>query len=363
MNQKAVIAMSGGVDSSVAAYLMKEKGYECIGITIKTFNETGDGIKRENTCCSLDDVSDARSVACTLGIRHFLYNFTGQFEEHVMKRFVDAYENGCTPNPCIDCNRYIKFQELYERAKLMGYDIVVTGHYARVEYNEATGRYLLKKGLDANKDQSYVLYSLTQEQLMHTQFPLGELPKPKVREIAEAQGLINARKHDSQDICFVDDNYGEFIEETTGTKIPKGNFVDPEGNVLGEHKGIIYYTVGQRRGLGLSLKKPGYVIKVDKDTNEVVVGDKQDLFANVLYGNKVNCMSVPEFEDGMKLMAKIRYNSPEVPCRVYMTGEDEVRVVFDEPQRAITPGQAVVFYDGDIVAGGATILRAANENM
>ena len=159
MNQKAVIAMSGGVDSSVAAYLMKEKGYECIGITIKTFNETGDGIKRENTCCSLDDVSDARSVACTLGIRHFLYNFTGQFEEHVRKRFVDAYENGCTPNPCIDCNRYIKFQELYERAKLMGYDIVVTGHYARVEYNEATGRYLLKKGLDANKDQSYVLYS------------------------------------------------------------------------------------------------------------------------------------------------------------------------------------------------------------
>ena len=181
--------------------------------------------------------------------------------------------------------------------------------------------------------------------------------------MAEAHGLVSAHKRDSQDICFVDDNYGEFIEETTGTKIPKGNFVDPEGNVLGEHKGIIYYTVGQRRGLGLSLKKPGYVIKVDKDTNEVVVGDKQDLFANVLYGNKVNCMSVPEFEDGMKLMAKIRYNSPEVPCRVYMTGEDEVRVVFDEPQRAITPGQAVVFYDGDIVAGGATILRAANENM
>ena len=190
-----------------------------------------------------------------------------------------------------------------------------------------------------------------------------EQDEDEVRQIAEEIGLLVANKPDSQDICFVDDNYGEFIEETTGTKIPKGNFVDPEGNVLGEHKGIIYYTVGQRRGLGLSLKKPGYVIKVDKDTNEVVVGDKQDLFANVLYGNKVNCMSVPEFEDGMKLMAKIRYNSPEVPCRVYMTGEDEVRVVFDEPQRAITPGQAVVFYDGDIVAGGATIFRAANENM
>ena len=269
----------------------------------------------------------------------------------------------CTPNPCIDCNRYLKFDKMFHRMQEIGYDYIVTGHYARVEYDEKRDRYLLKKAVDDTKDQSYVLYMLTQEQLAHVKLPLGGLRKDQVRVIAEKHGFINARKHDSQDICFVDDNYGEFIEETTGTKIPKGKFVDPEGNVLGEHKGIIYYTVGQRRGLGLSLKKPGYVIKVDKDTNEVVVGDKQDLFANVLYGNKVNCMSVPEFEDGMKLMAKIRYNSPEVPCRVYMTGEDEVRVVFDEPQRAITPGQAVVFYDGDIVAGGATILRAANENM
>ena len=361
--KKAIIAMSGGVDSSVAALLTKESGDECIGATMKLYNNEDIGVHREKTCCSLDDVEDARSVAYQMAMPYYVFNFTADFHTEVMDRFVDAYENGCTPNPCIDCNRYLKFDKMFHRMQEIGYDYIVTGHYARVEYDEKRDRYLLKKAVDDTKDQSYVLYMLTQEQLAHVKLPLGGLRKDQVRVIAEKHGFINARKHDSQDICFVDDNYGEFIEETTGTKIPKGNFVDPEGNVLGEHKGIIYYTVGQRRGLGLSLKKPGYVIKVDKDTNEVVVGDKQDLFANVLYGNKVNCMSVPEFEDGMKLMAKIRYNSPEVPCRVYMTGEDEVRVVFDEPQRAITPGQAVVFYDGDIVAGGATILRAANENM
>ena len=355
--------MSGGVDSSVAALLTKESGDECIGATMKLYNNEDIGVHREKTCCSLDDVEDARSVAYQMDMPYYVFNFTADFHTEVMDRFVDAYENGCTPNPCIDCNRYLKFDKMFHRMQEIGYDYIVTGHYARVEYDEKRDRYLLKKAVDDTKDQSYVLYMLTQEQLAHVKLPLGGLRKDQVRVIAEKHGFINARKHDSQDICFVDDNYGEFIEETTGTKIPKGNFVDPEGNVLGQHKGIIYYTVGQRRGLGLSLKKPGYVIKVDKDTNEVVVGDKQDLFANVLYGNKVNCMSVPEFEDGMKLMAKIRYNSPEVPCRVYMTGEDEVRVVFDEPQRAITPGQAVVFYDGDIVAGGATILRAANENM
>ena len=367
--------MSGGVDSSVAAYLMKEKGYEGIGITIKTFNETGDGIKRENTCCSLDDVSDARSVACTLGIRHFLYNFTGQFEEHVMKRFVDAYENGCTPNPCIDCNRYIKFQELYERAKLMGYDIVVTGHYARVEYNEVTGRYLLKKGLDANKDQSYVLYSLTQEQLMHTQFPLGELPKPKVREIAEEQGLINARKHDSQDICFVTSgSYTDFIRQYTGKEYPEGDFVDRKGNVLGRHKGIIHYTIGQRKGLGLSLAKPMYVYGIDKEKNKnekvepvriyhqkdyqkIMLHkiDEADLFSSELIADDLNLISVPKIEGKMRVKAKVRYRHTEQPATVEQLDEKRIHVIFDEPQRAITKGQAVVLYDGDVVVGGATI--------
>ena len=357
MNQKAVIAMSGGVDSSVAAYLMKEKGYECIGITIKTFNETGDGIKRENTCCSLDDVSDARSVACTLGIRHFLYNFTGQFEEHVMKRFVDAYENGCTPNPCIDCNRYIKFQELYERAKLMGYDIVVTGHYARVEYNEATGRYLLKKGLDANKDQSYVLYSLTQEQLMHTQFPLGELPKPKVREIAEEQGLINARKHDSQDICFVPDgDYAGFIERYTGGTYPDGDFLDENGNVIGRHKGVIFYTIGQRRGIGTGFGKPMYVIGKNADNNTVTLGSNELLFTDTLYADNLNWIAFEYPESEFKCKAKTRYRQTEQPCTVYPQDRNTVRVVFDEKIRAVTPGQHVVFYDGDIVLGGGVIM-------
>lgn len=356
MNHKAVIAMSGGVDSSVAAYLMKEKGYECIGITIKTFNEEGDGIRRENTCCSLDDVSDAKSVAYTLGIRHFLYNFTGQFEEHVMKRFVDAYENGCTPNPCIDCNRYIKFQELYERAKRMGYDTVVTGHYARIEKDENTGRFLLKKGLDANKDQSYVLYSLTQEQLMHTQFPLGELPKSRVREIAMEQGLINARKHDSQDICFVTSgSYTDFIRRYTKKEYPEGDFVDREGTVLGRHKGIIHYTIGQRKGLGLALARPMYVYRIDIEKNQVILSPEEDLFSSELIADDLNLVSVPRIEGKMRVKAKVRYRHAEQPATVEQLDENRIRVVFDEPQRAITRGQAVVLYDGDVVVGGATI--------
>lgn len=273
-----------------------------------------------------------------------------------MKRFVDAYENGCTPNPCIDCNRYIKFQELYERAKLMGYDTVVTGHYARVEYNEATGRYLLKKGLDANKDQSYVLYSLTQEQLMHTQFPLGELPKPKVREIAEEQGLINARKHDSQDICFVTSgSYTDFIRQYTGKEYPEGDFVDREGNVLGRHKGIIHYTIGQRKGLGLAFAKPMYVYGIDKEKNQVILTDEADLFSSELIADDLNLISVPKIEGKMRVKAKVRYRHAEQLATVEQLDEKRIHVIFDEPQRAITKGQAVVLYDGDVVVGGATI--------
>ena len=278
-----------------------------------------------------------------------------------MKRFVDAYENGCTPNPCIDCNRYIKFQELYERAKLMGYDTVVTGHYARVEYDKATGRYLLKKGLDANKDQSYVLYSLTQEQLMHTQFPLGSLPKPKVREIAEEQGLINARKHDSQDICFVTSgSYTDFIRQYTGKDYPEGDFVDRDGNVLGRHKGIIHYTIGQRKGLGLALAKPMYVYGIDKEKNQVILTDEADLFSSELIADDLNLISVPKIEGKMRVKAKVRYRHAEQPATVEQLDDNRIRVVFDEPQRAITRGQAVVLYDGDVVVGGATICDTAH---
>lgn len=280
-----------------------------------------------------------------------------------MKRFVDAYENGCTPNPCIDCNRYIKFQELYERAKLMGYDTVVTGHYARVEYDEATGRYLLKKGFDANKDQSYVLYSLTQEQLMHTQFPLGALPKPKVREIAEEQGLINAHKHDSQDICFVTSgSYTDFIRQYTGKEYPEGDFVDRNGNVLGRHKGIIHYTIGQRKGLGLALAKPMYVYGIDKEKNQVILADEADLFSSELIADDLNLISVPKIEGKMRVKAKVRYRHAEQPAIVEQLDDNRIHVVFDEPQRAITKGHTVVLYDGDVVVGGATICETACAN-
>ena len=254
MNHKALIAMSGGVDSSVAAYLMRKQGYECIGATMKLYHNEDICIPKDHSCCSLDDVEDARAVAASMDIPYYVFNFSERFKEEVMDKFVHCYECGITPNPCIDCNRYLKFEYLYNRAKELGYDYVVTGHYAQIKYDASIDRYLLSKAVDVSKDQSYVLYSLTQEQLAHTQFPLGCMPKSKTREIAEQQGFINAKKHDSQDICFVQNgNYAEFIEDYTKKTYPEGNFVDVHGNILGRHKGIIRYTIGQRKGLGLSL--------------------------------------------------------------------------------------------------------------
>ena len=354
----ALIAMSGGVDSSVAALLMKEKGYDCMGTTLKLFNNDDTGvIKRDNTCCSLDDIEDARSVAFDLDIPYYVFNFTSNFKEEVMERFVCAYESGFTPNPCIDCNRYIKFEHLYDKAKELGIQYVVTGHYARVEYSDELNRYILKKGLDGNKDQSYVLYSLTQDQLAHTKFPVGELTKDEVREIAAKSAFINAKKKDSQDICFVlDGDYAKFIENYRDKKYDSGDFVDTKGNVLGEHEGIIKYTIGQRKGLGISSERPLYVTKKDIKNNKVVLGHDEDLFSNELIAKNINLIAIDSIEQPMRLKAKIRYNQVEQWATVTQLNDDEIKVVFDEPQRAIAKGQAVVLYDGDTVVGGGTII-------
>ncbi len=353
MNNRAIIAMSGGVDSSVAAYIMRERGYDIIGATLRLFTNEDAGI-REKSCCSLSDVEDARAVAHRLGIEHYVFNFSDDFRTEVMDRFADAYENGRTPNPCIDCNRYIKFKRLLQRAKELEYDYVVTGHYARIAMEN--GRYVLKKGVDETKDQTYVLYSLTQEQLKHTLLPLGELRKTEVREIAAEQGFINAKKHDSQDICFVPDgNYAGFIEQYTGRKYPCGYFVDPEGNVLGTHKGVIRYTRGQRKGLGLALPKPMYVCRTDLDKNLVILGDNTDLFSASLDASEINLMAVERIDRPMRVQAKIRYSQNAAEAIVWQTDNDKLHVEFDEPQRAITPGQAVVLYDGETVVGGGVI--------
>lgn len=358
MNHKALIAMSGGVDSSVAAYLMRKQGYECIGATMKLYHNEDICIPKDHSCCSLDDVEDARAVAASMDIPYYVFNFSECFKEEVMDKFVHCYECGITPNPCIDCNRYLKFEYLYNRAKELGYDYVVTGHYAQIKYDASIGRYLLSKSVDASKDQSYVLYSLTQEQLAHTQFPLGCMPKSKTREIAEQQGFINAKKHDSQDICFVQNgNYAEFIEDYTKKTYPEGNFVDIHGNILGRHKGIIRYTIGQRKGLGLSLKEPMYVMEINTTDNTVVLGRDADLFTDTLIANDINLISVPRIDGEMRVKAKVRYRHTEQPATVTQIGDDTIKVVFDEPQRAITKGQAVVLYDGDIVVGGGTIVE------
>lgn len=350
--KKALIAMSGGVDSGVAAYFMKNSGYECIGVTMKLYDNEDIGVARENTCCSLDDIEDARSVASRLGIAHYVFNFKDEFEKKVIDKFIRTYELGATPNPCIDCNKNLKFDKLMQRMKELGFDYVVTGHYADIE--EKDGWFYLKKGKDLSKDQSYVLYSLTQEQLAHTLFPLGRFTKEEIREIAEKNGFINARKKDSQDICFVPDgDYAKFIKEYAGKEYPSGDFVDKNGNVLGKHRGVIHYTIGQRKGLGLAMGRPVFVCAKDLEKNTIVIGTNDDLMKTELTAVDVNWI-IPEVKEKIRCMAKTRYNMTEKPCTVYPQGEN-IRVVFDEPVRAVTPGQAVVLYDGEYVLGGATI--------
>ena len=357
MAKKALVAMSGGVDSSVAAYLTKQMGYESTGITLKLFDNEDIGKKKEKACCSLDDIDDARNVCRKIGIPYYVYNFKDSFKENVIDRFISAYENGTTPNPCIDCNRYIKFEKLLRRAEELDFDKVVTGHYSIIEYDKEADRYLLKKSVDISKDQSYVLYSLTQKQLSKTLLPLGELTKAYVREIAESLNLINSRKHDSQDICFVPDgDYAKFIEQYTGKTYPSGNFVDENGTVLGEHKGIIRYTVGQRKGLGLALPCPMYVKEKNLAENKVILCENHRLFSKELYASDINLISCDSIDKPMRVKARVRYNQPEQPATVEQTDGNTLHIVFDEPQRAISKGQAVVLYDDDYVVGGGTII-------
>ena len=353
---KTLIAMSGGVDSSVAAYLIKSQGYDCIGCTMKLYDNEDIGISHNRTCCSLDDVEDARSVAYKIGMPYYVFNFKDGFREKVIEKFVRCYESGDTPNPCIDCNRYMKFDKLYERARLLGCEYIATGHYARIE--EYNGQYVLRKALDETKDQSYVLYSLTQEQLAHTLFPLGSMRKTEVREIAEKNGFFNADKPDSQDICFVPNGkYAEFLEHYTGKAYPEGNFLSVDGAVLGKHKGIVRYTVGQHKGLGIPSEEPLYVKEINTKENTVTLCKEQELYSKEVIVRDINWIAGEAPKGEIRCKAKVRYRQKEQWATVMLIGETTVKIVFDEPQRAITPGQAAVLYNGDIVLGGGTISK------
>jgi len=344
-----MIGMSGGVDSSVAALMLLEQGYRCIGVTMKLYDGAA-----ESGCCSLSDAEDAASVCRTLGIPHYTFGFTREFRRDVMDPFAAAYEAGRTPNPCIDCNRHLKFEALWQRARELGCTHLATGHYARIV--ETPDGLRLRKAVDLSKDQSYVLYFLGREQLSRTLFPLGELTKPQVREIAAAHGFVNAEKQDSQDICFVPDgDYGAFLEEYTGKTYAPGDFLDKEGRVLGQHRGAVRYTLGQRKGLGVPAASRLYVTGKDMAKNTVTLGSNEDLFSRELTAGDLR-LQVEIPPEGLSLAAKVRYRQTEQPCRVFRTGPDRVRVVFDQPQRAVTAGQALVLYEGDLVAGGGTIL-------
>ncbi|MBS5933269.1 MAG: tRNA 2-thiouridine(34) synthase MnmA [Clostridiales bacterium] len=358
MKEKVVVGMSGGVDSSVAAQLLKKAGYDVIGVTMQIWQDEDRFTQEtEGGCCGLSAVDDARRVAQALEIPYYVMNFKKEFKANVMDYFVNEYLQGRTPNPCIACNRYVKWESLLKRSLDIGADYIATGHYARVLKLE-NGRYTLRKSATAAKDQTYALYNLTQYQLSHTLMPVGEFTKDEIRKMALDINLRVANKPDSQEICFIPDNdYAKFIEENSGEKILPGNFVNSAGEVIGKHKGITHYTVGQRKGLNLSLGHPAFVLEIRPETNEVVIGTNDEVFADKLYANNLNFMSIEDLEGSMEVEAKIRYSHKGAKCTIRKVDTDEVECIFEEPQRAITPGQAVVFYKDDYIVGGGTIMR------
>lgn len=353
------MAMSGGVDSSVSALVLREQGYDVEGVTLKLFDNEDACIDSDKTCCSLKDAEDARQVCLGLGIPHIVYNFTRSFNAEVIDRFCASYIAGETPNPCIDCNRYIKFEALQQRRRELGFDYVATGHYVRWAFNNETGRYEIKCGIDSNKDQSYVLFHLDQDTLAHMLFPLGNLTKPRVRQLADEHGFINARKGESQDICFVPDgDYASFIEKRTGRAFEPGEIVDRSGNVLGKHAGLIHYTIGQRKGIGVAAREPLYVYAKDVSENRLVVDTNERTLCSSVDVRDVNFIARANLERPERFFVKTHYRQKARPALVEQVDDTRIRIVFETPQRACAPGQAAVVYDGDTVICGGTIVSS-----